>query len=243
MRRLDPYFQRLIKRFYVKTRLLSMPAVRQAQKSVAVDGAHPYYRRSYKSEEANYWLPVPVWIEHDFRRTSSPKGLDIGCAYGTLSVYCRIKLNADMYCIDFIDAFMRPALREKYNLHFEIHNIELQPLPWEGPFDLILMTEVLEHLNFHPLPTLKKIHSVLAPGGRFYLTTPDAEEWGMDGNLYSSVDDIPAVDPGARIRDQHIYLYSKAELQELARAAGFKILRWTTSPGVQYRHHALTLGK
>jgi SAM-dependent methyltransferase len=220
-----------------------MLAVRQAQKSVAVDGAHPYYRRCYKSEEANYWLPVPVWIEHDFRHTFPPKGLDIGCAYGTLSVFCCIKLKADMHCTDFIGEFMRPVLREKYNLHFEIHNIELHPMPWDGLFDLILMTEVLEHLNFHPLPTLKKIHSILAPGGRFYLTTPDAGEWGRADNLYSSVDAIPAPDVEIPIRDQHVYVYTRSELAVLVEAAGFKILRFSSSPGILHRHHALTLGR
>jgi len=43
-----------------------------------------------------------------------------------------------------------------------------------GPFDLILMIEVIEHLGFEDaLSLLPKLREFLAPGGRLLLTTPN----------------------------------------------------------------------
>jgi predicted SAM-dependent methyltransferase len=46
------------------------------------------------------------------------------------------------------------------------------------------MTEVLEHLNFHPVPTLKKVYNLLSENGALYLSTPDAYEWGKVNKYY-----------------------------------------------------------
>ena len=41
-------------------------------------------------------------------------------------------------------------------------------------FDVIIMCEVLEHLNFNPLPLLKEINRIGAPGSMFYVSMPNA---------------------------------------------------------------------
>lgn len=40
-------------------------------------------------------------------------------------------------------------------------------------FDLIVFNEVIEHLNFNPIPILKEFHRVLKPGGMVYCATPN----------------------------------------------------------------------
>lgn len=42
-----------------------------------------------------------------------------------------------------------------------------------GTFDLILLTEVLEHLLVHPVVVLKQLRELLRPGGHLYLTAPN----------------------------------------------------------------------
>ena len=39
---------------------------------------------------------------------------------------------------------------------------------------MIIMCEVLEHLNFNPLPLLKEINRIGAPGSIFYVSMPNA---------------------------------------------------------------------
>ena len=50
-----------------------------------------------------------------------------------------------------------------------------EPLPFDGgQFDLVMLTEVIEHVDAHPQLLLAEISRVLAPGGRLFLTTPNA---------------------------------------------------------------------
>jgi SAM-dependent methyltransferase len=54
------------------------------------------------------------------------------------------------------------------------HDLANTPLPFASNlFDLIIFTEVLEHLNFNPLPLLAEFHRILKPAGLVYLATPN----------------------------------------------------------------------
>jgi hypothetical protein len=107
------------------------------------------------------------------------------------------------------------------------------------------MTEVLEHLKFHPLYTMQKIRSLLNPKGRFYLSTPDAAEWGRT-KYYSNLADMPCLTgtgsshSGDTCYADHVYHFDKTELFELAQAAGFKVNRCAYSLGAKSRHLNLT---
>jgi SAM-dependent methyltransferase len=53
------------------------------------------------------------------------------------------------------------------------HDLSIFPFP--APyfeFDLVVMNEVLEHLNFNPIPLLRELSRVLKPGGFLYCATP-----------------------------------------------------------------------
>jgi 2-polyprenyl-3-methyl-5-hydroxy-6-metoxy-1,4-benzoquinol methylase len=91
---------------------------------------------------------------------------------------------------------LQPTIMQRYALAFARGNIEKDPLPGGQLFDVAIMTEVLEHLNFQPVPTLKKIHASLRPGGTLFLSTPDADGgWGRSTKYYRSLAEIPALDP------------------------------------------------
>jgi hypothetical protein len=54
------------------------------------------------------------------------------------------------------------------------YNIETTTWPHEDEtFDIVLLTEVLEHLLLNPLAVFSEAARVLVPGGRFILTTPN----------------------------------------------------------------------
>ena len=214
--------------------------IRDAQDEVARLATHPHYARAYRAEETSYWQHIPQWILEDHRRLGFTRCLDIGCAYGTLAVFGR-RLGCAVYCTDFNGTYMSPLLRETYGLHYAVNNIELEPLPWPGQFDLIILTEVLEHFNFHPLPTLKKIRDLLTDDGRLYLSTPDAAEWGRQTKYYRSLEEIPLPDAARQVVDDHLWQYDEKELLGVLEQAGFKVARQAYSPGVSARHFNLTL--
>lgn len=43
----------------------------------------------------------------------------------------------------------------------------------DGSINLVLFTEILEHITFNPVAFWREVHRVLAPGGRIVITTPN----------------------------------------------------------------------
>jgi 2-polyprenyl-6-hydroxyphenyl methylase/3-demethylubiquinone-9 3-methyltransferase len=52
----------------------------------------------------------------------------------------------------------------------------LADLPDAG-FNVVLFTEIIEHLTFNPAHLWREIHRLLAPGGRIVITTPNYYAW------------------------------------------------------------------
>src|SRR5436309_1294076 len=148
------------------------------QEEIASLDPHPGYVKAYRREEDRYWWHVPRWLSEDAGRRKIETVLDIGCAYGTLLLFATKLTSCHASAIDFIGGYLSPAVIAKHDIQFRVNNIELDPFPWDRRFDVIIFTEVLEHLNFCPIPTLRKIAGLLKPGGRLYLSTPDASAWG-----------------------------------------------------------------
>lgn len=54
-------------------------------------------------------------------------------------------------------------------------DLDATPYPFpDAMFDAAIMTEVLEHLRQYPAHSLAEVRRILRPGGRLYLTTPNA---------------------------------------------------------------------
>lgn len=59
---------------------------------------------------------------------------------------------------------------------------ELETLA-DNAFDIVLFTEIIEHITFNPVDFWKQIYRVLTPGGRIVVTTPNyysakSRAWG-----------------------------------------------------------------
>jgi len=226
-------------------RLKSKPwvrLIRQCQDIVASLDPHPYYPKAYREAEMGYWSKVAQWLWQDIRAGSPKRCLDVGCAYGTLALFCKVFTDAEVYCIDVTDAYLSTRLAEEFGLHFAICNIEIDPVPFETGFDVIIFTEVLEHLNCHPLPTLLKLRGLLIDDGLIYLSTPDARQWGRSA-YYDSYEHMPQPlgDGSVDFQDDHIYLFDEEEIRTLMARAGLEILRFDYAPGAGARHFNLTL--
>jgi SAM-dependent methyltransferase len=219
-----------------------MDTLKRARDEIAVVGRHPHYLAAYGIEEFRYWSQVPGWIYEDTRDRRPKRCLDVGCAYGTLLLYTKMLTGCDAYGTDFIEGYMSPRLLQKYDIRYCISNVELSSIPWQESFDLIIFTEVLEHLNFQAAPTLRKVAERLTAGGRIYLTTPDAAEWGRVTKYYASYVELPQpVDDGRQPIDDHVWQFDVGELLDVVHAAHLRVVRFAYSPGPGLRHFNLTL--
>ncbi len=213
----------------------SQLTLHRAQIAVLTHDPHPHYTERYLPEESMYWTHIPEWIA--LRHPNSKiTCLDIGCAYGTLAMYMHYLGDNKVYCTDCTPEYISTDLLNAYDVQFALNNIETESLPWRMRFDVIVLTEVLEHFNFHPLPTLRKIRSYLNSNGNLYLSTPDVLDWGKS-QYYSSLQEIPLPNPQHDIVDDHIYIYSQEELHKLLQHAGFNIVKEAHAPGSHGNKH------
>lgn len=95
-------------------------------------------------------------------------------------------------------------------------------------FDIIIMTEVLEHFVINPVNTMKKIKNMLTENGRLFLSTPN---WGhlplMDS--YKELPEWTGKDNYLELQVGHAYQYSKNELESLLEESGLVMERYELS--------------
>ena len=106
-----------------------------------------------------------------------------------------------------------------------IWDLENVPYPIaDSAFDVVLLTEVLEHLREYPARTLAEGYRILRPGGLLVLSTPNAAyilnrvKLLCGKSAYSSVNDWLYGLPHAR----HAREYTKSELELIVRHVGFE---------------------
>lgn len=186
----------------------------EAQQIIMANNPRGYYCVGYKDAELNYWKDMLPWIYDHIHEKLNAQCLDIGAAYGTLSIFCKVvNPSIILTIVDFVK-YTSDELINKYNIKFILKNIETDEIEFDKKFDIIILTEVFEHFNFNPIETLKKISNLLSENGRLYLSTPNSSVCGKLPE-YTSYKEMPLPTKSITVRDQHIYQYSYDELLEI----------------------------
>ena len=193
-----------------------------------------YYKDSYSLEEELYWQPVPDWIKAIPNINSA---IDIGAAYGTLLVFTALNQQCKiLHAVDPV-GYMSESIKNKFDIYLHSTDFEKNIVDTKQKFDLILFTEVIEHLNYAPVPTLLKIKNLMQKNGRLIVTTPDSAEWGQVTKYYAQLTDIPAYSGQNKPWiDGHIWQYTKNEIESVFKAAGLQVEKFAYAPGAKYRH-------
>lgn len=93
--------------------------------------------------------------------------------------------------------------------------------------DVVVCSEVIEHLHVAPVPVLRFLASGLRPGGHLILQTPNATALPkrlrmlLGRNPYDPIRENPE-NPG------HFHEYTVDELLEAVEASGLEVTRWLT---------------
>lgn len=132
-------------------------------------------------------------------------------------------------------------LRQKYSQVFGISSphelftaanvnqldIQIQPLPYQkNYFDLVIFTEILEHLYQTPAFPLTEVFRVLKPGGYLLLTSPNVFRFQnlinllFFKNIYFPISQF--IEPQ---NARHCREYSSSEISGLLQKFGFKIIK------------------
>lgn len=158
--------------------------------------------------------------------------LDVGICYGFYDILLKRDFGRDVRALELEENF--PAYRGLWSLgDVEVVAGELsaEGLPLEsGSHDVVILSEVLEHLRIGPLLGLLEVWRVLAPGGRLVLTTPNVARLSNVARLLAGRNILePLPDDGSEwphITDAvaHIREYTMREVVELVQRAGFSVV-------------------
>lgn len=154
--------------------------------------------------------------------------LDIGCAYGILALMMKQRGDGTT-ASDMNTTYINLKMLKKEGIEWEKINIEKQDI--KGKYDLITMTETIEHLNSNPLKPLQRIYEALNDGGHLFISTVMKETHGQTTSMNSgekglwndllSWRDIP--DYKGEWKDQHTFHWDQYNLVTLLVEAGFEI--------------------
>jgi SAM-dependent methyltransferase len=151
-------------------------------------------------------------------RGQSPRLMDIGCATGALMERLRDR-GWETVGVEVSTAQADYARRE-WGLDVRSLPLEENRFPPER-FDLVLASHLIEHLN-DPASLVREVFRILAPGGRFLVTTPNIA--GLQARLFRGRWRSAIFD--------HLYLFSVKTLSRLLIREGFVPERTVTWGGL-----------
>jgi 2-polyprenyl-3-methyl-5-hydroxy-6-metoxy-1,4-benzoquinol methylase len=102
--------------------------------------------------------------------------LEIGAFLGLTSITLG-RAGFSVTAMDIPEFMVNERLRNKYiqyNVKMLSQNLKTNKIPCESDkYDIVILCEVLEHLNFNPLPTIVEVSRVLKTDGLLYLSLPN----------------------------------------------------------------------
>jgi SAM-dependent methyltransferase len=107
--------------------------------------------------------------------------LEIGSFLGAVSISLK-KIGFNVCALDIPEFYQSSKLKSLYErngIHFTGLNLRNSKLPQESnSLDAVIICEVMEHLNFNPLPVLQEINRVLKNDGYIYIGMPNQANLG-----------------------------------------------------------------
>jgi SAM-dependent methyltransferase len=159
--------------------------------------------------------------------------LDLGCGHGVFGA--QFAKRGCLVTFSDTKEYLRPDLR---GMPFRIHEVGTEDLGDLGQYDLVLFSNVFEHLA-RPEVFLREMHKVLAPGGVMFLSwTNWLSPWGghdfspfhyLGPRLGPKVFDF--LRPGKRVHHPFAGLYPTyigRTLREIGRLPGLEV--WKVAP-------------
>jgi SAM-dependent methyltransferase len=203
-------------------------------------------RHRYSDEAAERYANVQALLE---QRIPAPADLlELGAAPGAQAM----QLAAAGYRVTAVDlgiasdawnadaeGSMADGLA-RVGIPLVLWDLEDHPYPLEtASFDVVVMTEVFEHLRDYPLRSIEEVRRILRPGGLLVLTTPNAAylanrlRLAAGKTVHTNLRDWMHGLPHAR----HAREYTLSEMRQMIEHAGLEIERLDT------RHFYLSGGR
>jgi 2-polyprenyl-3-methyl-5-hydroxy-6-metoxy-1,4-benzoquinol methylase len=179
-----------------------------------------------------------------FDRTFTDKRvLEISSFLGVVDI-ALAKIGCEVYTYD-IPEFQKNSTLNKLYAEFAVHpssgylhEVWKNGLPYpDNYFDAVILSEVIEHLNFNPLPLLQEINRIIKKDCILYITTPNQVNLinrikillgrSIRNSIYDSVTQLD--ENRKTICGIHWREYTLSELIQLLEITGFTITTYRYS--------------
>lgn len=152
-------------------------------------------------------------------KNGSARILEVGCGSGETGVLALQAGKAKTYV--GIELFPAAAAEARRVLTQVIEgDVERLTLPWTEPcFDVLILSEVLEHLN-DPWRTVERLARVVRPGGMVLASSPNVAHWRIVRGL--ALGQFNLADSGPMDRT-HLRWFTPNTFRQLFEAAGFSV--------------------
>jgi len=174
-------------------------------------------------KDNNFTYRILISVINKYVKKPSLRILDIGCGAGTLSFYLANK-GHNVLGIDISSKAIKECNASKKALGLKNTDFQRVDFPDRipnGKFDVIIFTEVIEHLE-DDKKALQSIYKLLKPNGLMILSTPSdtapLHKLGLTKKFDQEVG--------------HLRRYSLIELESLIKKSGFNIIETRKTEGV-----------
>ena len=160
---------------------------------------------------------------------AGPDVLDVGCGSGVHGAELKKIHGHRVVGVDLSEASIQKAktrLAEAYVA--DVTKPELYPFFGRRKFDLIVFSDILEHL-YDPFDVLTRHYQLLAPGGQVLISLPNVAIWNVRLELLAGRFEYQ--DTGTLDRT-HIRFFTRRTFHHFAREAGLDIQRRRITPGL-----------
>ena len=163
---------------------------------------------------------------------SLPRGLsvlDVGCGSGVHGAELNRAHGHRVIGVDLSEqsiAKARPRLAEAYVA--DVTRPELYPFSGIRKFDVIVFSDILEHL-YDPANVLTRHYRLLAPGGRVLISLPNIAIWNVRLSLFAGRFEYQET---GTLDRTHIRFFTRRTFREFTRAAGLHVSKRRITPGV-----------
>ena len=191
-------------------------------KDLVSDGLKDWWANYLLTNEERYTFTYDLISKYE--TGSDGKILEVG------SIPCHLTILLSQMGIEVHGVDLNPGRLEQLITHHDIlvkrANIESEDLPFDdNEFNLILFTEVIEHLRIDPFRALKEMFRVLKKDGILLLSTPNVTLLNKinflrgipyQGDIISEFEKLEKIGHMG-----HFRIYDKNELIEMLQFIGF----------------------
>jgi SAM-dependent methyltransferase len=186
-------------------------------------------------------------------RSNGGKALELGC-YMQITPFLQRLLNYREVRGAYYGKLGKRETRTvslpdgEFTCRVDLFDAERDRFPYrDRTFELVVASEIIEHMIYDPMHTLVEAQRVLIEGGHLVVSTPNSASYGILAKVLDGKTN-PKIFPQYKRPDKgqpevgHVHEYTAHELGLTIQAAGFEIERLFTTPIEEYASHQALAG-